>query len=308
MTRETFYIGMDLGGTTFKAVAVSSHGQIFGRTQGATDPACAPEVLVQRMVAAMQQLTRDVATGKRRLQGIGLGIPGILDLPAGIVRQAPHLPRWSDFDLRASLSRDLDGPFAIDNDANAAARGEAWLGAARGIQHFVMLTLGTGVGSGIMVAGQMLHGAHGYAGEMGHTVVEPNGPPCDCGSQGCLEQFVSGTAVARTARPLFGAIDGPQLARLARQGDARARHIFRDVGYYLGLACASFANIFNPQRIILGGAVAGAFDLFIDTMHATMQARTMARTYQSLHIVQAQCGTDAGGLGAAFHAMQCSQP
>ena len=176
MGASDIYIGMDLGGTTFKALAVSPDGAILGRIEGHTRAEREPEAVVQNMVEALQRLQADVSSPTHHLAGIGFGVPGILDLTAGIVRRSPNLPNWHNFDLRAALQRYLNVPFTLENDANAAAVGEAWLGAGRHVQHFLMLTLGTGVGGGVIIAGKILHGAHGYAGEIGHTVVDPDGP------------------------------------------------------------------------------------------------------------------------------------
>jgi glucokinase len=230
---------------------------------------------------------------------VGFGVPGILDLRCGVVQRSPNLPKWQQVDLRTLLDKRLDVPFAIENDANVAVLGETWLGAGRSVEHCVMLTLGTGVGGGVLIDGEILHGARGYAGELGHTVVDPNGPACGCGSQGCLEQFASGTAIARMAKPHYGTVSAADVAQKARRGATQALEIYARVGYALGVACASFANLLNPQRIILGGGVAGAFDLFGETLHHTMRQRSFREVYDNLRLVQAQCGTDAGGLGAA---------
>jgi glucokinase len=305
MAVETFYIGMDLGGTTFKALAVAPEGTILGRAQDNTQATDGPQAVVQRMLETTRHLQAEVSSPTRRLAAVGFGIPGILDLPAGRVRRSPNLPGWEGFDLRAALVPHLEVPITIENDANAAALGEAWLGAGRGMQHFLMLTLGTGVGGGIIVAGKILHGACGYAGEPGHTVVDPQGPPCGCGSQGCLEQFTSGTAIARLAAPYYGQTTAYKVALAARRGESQALEVYRQVGRYLGIACGSFANLLNPQGLVIGGAVANAFDLFIEAMQTTMRQRTFVEVYNSLRIVPAECGTDAGGLGAAYQAMQC---
>lgn len=308
MESEAFYIGMDLGGTTFKAIAVRHNGHILGRIQGHTHAERAPAVVVQEMTAAIRRLQAEVAIPGRHLGAVGFGIPGILELPEGIVRRSPNLPTWCDFDLRAGLRQHLDVPITIDNDANAAALGEAWQGAGRGLEHFLMLTLGTGVGGGVIIGGKILHGARGYAGEIGHTVVDPNGPLCGCGSHGCLEQFASGTAIARMAEPYYGKTTAQAVALAARRGEPHAREVYRQMGWYLGIACASFANLFNPQCLVIGGAVANAFDLFIETLQTTMHERAFVEVCRSLQIVPAVCGTDAGGLGAAYQAMQHAAP
>lgn len=307
MASGAFYIGMDLGGTTFKALAVTPDGSILGRVQEDTYAERGPQAVVQRMVEAIRRLRGDVSTAHASLAAVGFGIPGILDLAAGIVRRSPNLPGWKDFDLRAVLERHLDVPIVIENDANAAVLGEAWLGAGRGAQHILMLTLGTGVGGGVVVAGKILHGARGYGGELGHVAVDPNGPPCHCGSSGCLEQFASGTAIARLAEPYYGQTTARRVAMAARRGEAQALEVFRRVGRYMGIACAGFANLFNPERLVMGGGAAKSFDLLIETMQATMQQRTFAEVYNGLRIVQAERGTDAGGLGAAYQAMHDAQ-
>ena len=163
MQAERVYIGMDLGGTTFKALAVTPEGNILTRVQGATHSQQGPTTVVRRMCAALSQLRDDLAPPARRLAAVGFGIPGILDLPAGIVRRSPNLPGWEGFDVRASLSQQLDVPYSIDNDANAAVYGEAWLGASRGYRHVLMLTLGTGVGGGVLIDGHVLRLSAGWA-------------------------------------------------------------------------------------------------------------------------------------------------
>ena len=306
MQADSFYIGMDLGGTTFKALAVASDGTILGRVQGDTQSGRGRETVVQRMAEAIRRLQADVSSPTWRLAAVGFGIPGILELPAGVVRRSPNLPGWEGFELYAALRQHVEVPISIENDANAAVVGEGWLGAGRDQQHFLMLTLGTGVGGGVVVAGQILHGVQGYAGEVGHTVVDPNGPLCRCGSHGCLEQFASGTAVARMAAPYYGEVTAKDVALAAQRGEPQALEVYKRVGQHLGIACASFANVFNPQRVVLGGGVADAFDLFIGSMRATMQERAFPEVFNALHIVRAECGTDAGGLGAAYQAMQCA--
>ncbi len=303
MTSGAFYIGMDVGGTTFKALAVTPEGRILGRAHRLTEARRGAKVVIGRMVETIRRLEAEVSTPELTLAAVGFGIAGILDLPAGIVRRSPNLPGWEGTNVRELVGHHLPVPFTIDNDADAAVLGEAWLGAGRGMQHVVMVTLGTGVGGGVLINNTMLHGAQGYGGEVGHTVVDPHGPPCGCGSRGCLEQFASGTAIARMAAPYYGDITAKEVAQAAHRGEPLARHVFAQAGFYLGIACANFANLFNPQCIVIGGGVAHAFDLFIASMQAAMRQRTFVEVYDNLRIVPATCGTDAGGLGAARQAM-----
>jgi len=303
MEAGTFYIGMDLGGTTFKGLAVTADGIVLARIQQSTQAERGPQVVVERMVAAIHRLQTEAAAATRRLAAIGFGVPGILDLPEGIVRRSPNMPGWENFPFQAAVKQRLQVPIVVENDANAAAIGEMWRGAGCGTRHFVMLTLGTGVGGGVIIDGKILHGARGYGGELGHTVVDPHGHPCGCGSQGCLEQYTSGTAIARLAAPYYGRTTAQEVALAARRGEPQALEIYRQVGWYLGIACASFANLLNPECIAIGGGAANAFDLFIDTLHTTLGQRAFPEACDRLRIVPAQCGTDAGGLGAAYQAM-----
>jgi glucokinase len=167
-----------------------------------------------------------------------------------------------------------------------------------------MIPLGTGVGGAVMIDGVMLHGASGFAGEIGHTVVEPNGLPCVCGSHGCLEQYVSGTAIVRLAQPHYGTVSSETVAQAARRGEAEALHIFQRVGWYLGIACANVAQLFNPQGIVIGGGVGEAFDLFREPLQQVMRERTMPEVYEQVRLVPAVCGPLAGSLGAAYYAMR----
>ena len=304
MQAKPCYIGIDLGGTTFKALAVTPAGAILARRAGQSTADGAVEAVAMAMVETIEALRAEMAAAGYTLAAVGLGMAGIVELPAGIVRRAPNLPNWSGVDVRDLLSRYLEAPLAVENDANAALLGEAWLGAARGLRHVVMMPLGTGVGGAVMIDGVMLHGASGFAGEIGHTVVEPQGLPCGCGSYGCLEQYVSGTAIARLARPHYGAASSEAVAQAARRGEAEALAIFRQVGWYLGIACANLAQVFNPQCIVIGGGVAEAFDLFQEPLERAMRDRAMPEIGEQTRVAPAARGPLAGSLGAAYHAMR----
>ncbi len=304
MQASPFYIGVDLGGTTFKALAVTPEGEILSSGTGASKADGDIHAVVAAILETVETLRANVAAPGHTLEAVGLGMAGIIELPAGIVRRAPNLPNWSGVDVRELLRQRLDVPLAMENDANVALLGEAWLGAARGLQHVVMIPLGTGVGGAVMIDGVMLHGAKGFAGEIGHTVVEPDGLPCVCGSRGCLEQYVSGTAIARLAQPHYGAVTSETVAQAARRGEAEALDIFRQVGWYLGIACANMAQLFNPQCIVIGGGVSEAFDLFREPLEHVMRERTMLEVYEPVRVAPAACGAIAGSLGAAYHAMR----
>jgi glucokinase len=304
MTGNPFYIGVDLGGTTFKAIAVKPDGQILAHRFGQSTAGSDVDTVIIAILQTVEDLHAEVAAAGHDLAAVGLGMAGIIELPAGIVRRAPNLPNWSGVDVRDLLRRYLHVPFAMENDANVALLGETWLGAARGLQHVVMMPLGTGVGGAVMIDGAMLHGVKGFAGEIGHMVVEPNGRRCVCGSCGCLEQYVSGTAIARLAQPHYGKVTSEAVARSALRGEAEAVAIFQRVGWYLGIACANIAQLFNPQCIVIGGGVGEAFDLFREPLQRIMRERTMPEVYEQVRVVPAACGPIAGSLGAAYHAMR----
>jgi glucokinase len=299
-----FYIGVDLGGTTFKALAVTPHGQILACRSGESGADRDVDTVIMAILQTVDDLCAAVAATGHHLAAVGLGMAGIIELPAGMVRRAPNLPNWGGVNVRDLVRRHLDVPFAMENDANVALLGEAWLGAARGLQHVVMIPLGTGVGGAVMIDGVILHGATGFASEIGHTVVEPDGRRCVCGSYGCLEQYVSGTAIARLAQPHYGTVTSEAVAQAARRGEAEALEIFQRVGWYLGIACANMAQLFNPQCMVIGGGVGEAFDLFREPLQRVMRERTMPEVYEQVHVVAAACGPIAGSLGAAYHAMR----
>ena len=304
MHENPFYIGIDLGGTTFKALAVTPDGQILAHRSGHSRADGDVHAVLMAILQAVEVLCADVAATGHELAAIGLGIAGIIELPAGIVRRAPNLPNWRGIDVRAFMRQHINVPLAMENDANVALLGESWLGAARDLQHVVMVPLGTGVGGAVMIDGVILHGAKGFAGEIGHTVVEPHGIPCLCGSSGCLEQYVSGTAIARRAQPHYGTVTSEVVAQAARRGEVEALEIFQRVGWYLGIACANLAQLFNPQCIVIGGGVSAAFDLFREPLQRTMRERTMLEVYAQVRVIPASCGPLAGSLGAAYHAMR----
>ncbi len=237
MHGNSFYIGVDLGGTTFKALAVTPEGHMLANRSGESRADGDVYAVAAAILQTVDALCADVATTGYRLAAVGLSMAGIIELPAGIVRRAPNLPNWGGVDVRALMRQHLNVPFAMENDANVALLGETWLGAARGLQHVVMIPLGTGVGGAVMVDGVILHGASGFAGEIGHTVVEPDGRQCVCGSYGCLEQYVSGTAIARLAQPHYGTVTSAAVAQAARRGEAEALKIFQRVGWVRHLTC-----------------------------------------------------------------------
>jgi len=277
-------LAADIGGTSLRAALVDANGKILDRRSGPTPPDPAAGL------ALLRRFWDELGAADAR----GVVIAGGIRPGSGEITQSPNLPRWEGVPLARELA------CGAWNDANGALLGEAWKGALRGARSALLLTLGTGVGGGVLLDGALWEGATGCAGELGHVPVEGRGPPCACGSRGCLEVYASAPAVARAA----GAPDGVEAARLARAGDAKAAAAFAGAGEALGIALAGLVNAFNPEAICLGGGLAGAFDLLAPPLEATLAARAFRLAREGLRIVPAALGNDAGLLGAAGAALQ----
>jgi glucokinase len=330
-----FSIGVDLGGTNLRIAAVDEQGSLMEKVTLGTKTVLGRDQVLNDMCEAI----RDVS-GKYRntanLLGVGIGVPGIIDMQTGMMRESPNLPGWADYPVRAEIEKRLGAPVILENDANVAALGEKWLGAGRHVGDIAMLTLGTGVGGGIILEGKIWHGMTGMAGEFGHMTVEPDGQQCGCGNRGCLEQYASATAVMRMAREAIANGDAPGLAKaassdvefsakeiynLAIQGDEEAKRIFRRVGRALGISLATMVNGLNLEMYVIGGGVSSAWEAFSPAIFEELRQRSMVYaatapadplamssgasgqvepgTGRKTIITRALLGSDAGLYGAA---------
>jgi glucokinase len=237
------------------------------------------------------------------LAGIGVGVPGNIDMQTGTVLAWNNVPAFNGYPTRDTLSQRLNTPVILENDANSAALGEQWMGAGRGVSDLVMLAIGTGIGGGIILNGKILHGHIGMAAELGHITVVPNGNPCGCGNRGCVEKHASAQAIAAMARLLgLGSnISARDVYGLAKHGDQRALAVWRSAGESLGIALASLINIFNAELYLIGGGVSAAWDLFSPAMLAEVERRSLTYrlTRDTTRIERAALGGDAGLYGAA---------
>jgi glucokinase len=242
-----YSIGVDLGGTNLRAAAIDSTGRMLGKVAGQTQLSAGPDAVVRDMVAAIVKLRSEF--GEDRRAGVGIGSPGIIVMETGMIMETPNLPGFEGFPLRDRVNRALGAPVILENDANAAALGEKWVGAGKDVDDLILLTLGTGIGGGGIHRGEIMHGAVGMAGELGHIRVVPNGNPCACGNCGCLEKHASATAVVTMARlmGLGSDLTAEDVCRLAAAGNPRAREVWRVAGQALGAALVSLINIFNPR-------------------------------------------------------------
>ena len=309
---KDYFIGLDLGGTNIRAAAITKEGEILHRVRIATEVSKGKESVIANILKIIETI-REKTKGFK-LSAIGMGIPGIIFFDKGIVARSPNFPDWIDFNLRERLSKDLDVPFYIDNDANLAAVGEGWVGAGKEFNSFCMLTLGTGVGGGIILNKNIWRGEYGMAGELGHITIYPDGHPCPCGNKGCLEQYASATGIVRMAMegnppsPTFtkggkeGIITADMIFQLAKEGDRFALEIFQKMGRILGIGIADLVNILNIELFVLGGGVADSWDYFIDSAIDEIKKRTYRITGERVKVVKAELGDDAGIFGAAYMA------
>jgi glucokinase len=304
----------DLGGTNLRMAAVNRDGKILYRTKRETPRAERADEIVSAMVEAASECRQNVGEAK----AIGIAVPSGVDYANGLIIKAPNVPCLDGFRMSAALSNEMNLPVALENDANAAAIGEHTFGAAKGFQSAIAVTLGTGVGGGIIIDGKILRGIDGMAGEIGHICVEPFGASCNCGGRGCVEQYASATAIVRQTQELENQYPKSILHNKSRltsaniydagvKGDELALEVFRRVGFYLGIALSGLINCLNPEVITIGGGASGGWDLFINHVSDQVNQRSYRVSAERAKIVKAVCGDDAGILGVAKLAFEESE-
>jgi glucokinase len=296
-----YSIGVDLGGTNLRAAAIDENGRQLERHSIVTpNREARPEEIVASVVALVRGVQERV--GRDDLLGVGIGVPGYIKMDTGVIIGAANLP-LTGFPIRDDLQRRLGIPILLENDANAAALGEYWMGAGRGVKNLFLLTLGTGIGGGIIVDGKVLHGFAGMAGEPGHMTVYPDGNPCGCGNQGCLEKHASATAVVGMARMLGlgeNGITSADVYQMAAAGNSKAKVVFECMGRALGIALATLINLFNFPLYLLSGGPLPAWDAFAPSMFAEVNRRSYTYSRTDTKIEKAALGSEAGLYGAAY--------
>jgi glucokinase len=308
-------IGIDVGGTKIAAARVGADGAIVERAV-VPSPADDPDAIVEAMVGAAEAVRAAGVTA------VGISAAGMVEAGTGIMRFAPNLA-WRDLDLRVRVGTPIGLPTVVENDNNAAAWGEHRFGAGRGHRHLLFVGVGTGIGGGIIIDGTLLRGAHGFAAEIGHFVVQPDGERCGCGSRGCWETVASGSAITREARKavirhahsriaeLAGGdperATGATVTQAAREGDPAARGILAEVGHRLGEGIGGLVNILDPELVIVGGGAAEAGDLLLEPARMAYRRTVEAPDHRpDVPIVPAELGTDAGVIGAATLALDAT--
>lgn len=295
-------LGVDIGGTKVLTALVDEAGHVLKEWRTNTDASRGGAAVMDSVEDALLGILAELPPAERPM-GVGVCAAGQIDWRTGVVASAsPNIPGWTGTPIKARLEAALGLPVTVDNDANAAAAGEGWAGAGRGAGSFVMLTIGTGVGGGIVIDGQVLRGARFRGGELGHLILVADGVPCNCGQRGCLEVYASGTAIARLAREHMPGWEGtaPDVFALAAQGEAEADFVLANVARNLALGIVSLSNILDPDRFIIGGGVASA-PTYMHRVRAALLDPTVTgdRPFDAHRVVPAALGEAAGVVGAA---------
>jgi glucokinase len=308
---ERIVFAVDLGGTHLRVALVDDTGRILKQHKQDTPKGDSANDIID----ALAQVSKCWGCSELPVVAVSIMVPGAVDCANAAVVQAPNLPSLVNFPLKTELEQKLGWSVYLENDANAAVVGEMWMGAAQGCRSVMSVTLGTGVGGGVILDGKLWRGSHGSAGEIGHTTVDPfSGLKCKCGNIGCLELFASATAIVRMTRETMSSFPETSLKSegltaekvydAGRQGDEFALAVFKRMGMYLGIGLANLINLIDPQIIVLTGGVVNGWDLFAEEMYRQVEERAFRTTAQQVKIAKAECGDNAGLLGAARLALQ----
>jgi len=317
---EPLVLGIDLGGTKILSAVSDSEGKMLSRDHGITPAVKGTEAVIQSITESAHRALEQARVDISELDAIGVGAPGLSNPETGILFTSPNLPGWRDVPLRDILEDKLGKKTFLINDANAAALGEFYFGAARGARNFVYVTISTGIGGGIVIDGKIYTGTLGVAGEVGHMTIDDKGPLCKCGNRGCWETLASGTALAGEARHrikqgvktrILDLVDGDiekvtaqVIHAAAVQGDSLAKELITQTGYYVGVGLANLINIFNPELIVIGGGLSNMGDLLLRPAHKVAEERAFRPAFRAVRLAPAQLGRDSGVLGAAAFALQ----
>ncbi len=319
MADKRWVVGVDLGGTNIVVGLIPMEGgEVLGLRNMPTESVRGAKFVVDRMIGLVEQSIAEVLSAhggtREDIAGVGIGSPGPLDRKTGTVINTPNLG-WRNFPLRDLIANAVHLPATLDNDANCATYGEWWQGAGRGTRTLVGLTLGTGIGGGIVLDGQIYHGCSDVAGEIGHMTIDSNGRRCKCGNYGCLEQYASGPAIA--VRAIEGIEAGAEsvlvdmvngrleditaatVYEATRQGDDYATEVMKDTAKFLGAGVASIINILNPEMVVIAGGVTRAGDTLFEPLRAEVRKRSFRSAQECCRIVSAELPGTAGVVGAA---------
>jgi glucokinase len=311
---EGYVIGMDIGGTKLAVVISDMKGRIIRKVKRPTEAERGPDHVIGKLFEMTHQLIDGTRVELDQVAGIGVSCGGPLDTKTGIVYSPPNLPGWDAIPLKAKIEEEFGIPAIIENDANAGALAEWMFGAGRGYSYVVYMTMGTGIGGGIVVNGRIYHGANDTAGEVGHQILIPDGPQCGCGKRGCLEALCSGPSIARRAREavrqnpdtlilkLAGNriedVRSEHVVEAARQDDPLAMKLIDETAFYMGWGIANMVNILNPEVVIIGTIAVAAGDLLLEPIRRNVRRMAMERAASIVRVLPAQLGEYVGDLAA----------
>lgn len=314
-----YYIGVDLGGTKILTALADEKGEILARKKLPTEADRGQETIIKNINFSIDSVLKQAGVSKDQVLKIGIGSPGPLSTVKGVIYETANLP-WTNVPIVDIMEEKTGIPVKLENDANAAALGEKWFGAGTNVDNMIYITVSTGVGGGIIEDKEIIHGADGGAGEVGHMTINPEGPVCGCGNHGCLESFSSGTAIGREGKKALQEgrsdvikklsdnnpdnIDALLVAQAAAEGDEVAKEIYQKAGYYLGIGLANLVNLFNPELIVMGGGVMKDEDLFKKPMQKSLKERALGSSLEQVDICKVELGDDTGVKGAIAVAME----
>lgn len=308
-------IGIDVGGTNVKIAFVDDNGSILYSNSVPTRAEMGYEYTISNIKQAIYDLLKETKLSTKDIKGIGFGFPGQVDYKAGIVRNAPNIPGWVDVPIAKLIEDEFHIPARVDNDVRCAALGELNFGAGKGCENLICITVGTGIGSGLIINGKLVRGASNAAGEIGHIKLQMHdGPICGCGDTGCLEAFASGPSIVAMAEDYIRGGKSTKFREMAngnpitpyivceaaKAGDPVAKRIFTRTGEYIGIGLASVVNLLNPEKIIIGGGVADAGEILLSPLKETLKKRAMEIAGETVEVVPAQLGNTAGVIGASL--------
>jgi glucokinase len=308
-----YICGVDLGGTKINTGIIDYNGNVLESIKVLTNAQEGAEAGINRICESILQVLKLTGLQIRDLKGIGIGSPGPLDTKKGIILYTSNLPGWGNIHIIDIIKEKLKIPVKIINDANAAALGEFLFGEGRGINNLLYVTISTGIGGGAVIGGKLYGGANSNAVEIGHMTIDINGPKCGCGNYGCFEALASGTAIARFAKNFIESGRDSQIKFLSGNEPIRAEHVFEAArnkdklaleiidreAFYLGVGIANLINLYNPQRIVLGGGVSNELEMFYEKMIDTIRKRALKSNVDICEIVKTKLGSDIGIIGAA---------
>lgn len=314
-----YVAGIDLGGTNIKVGLLDMAGNVLAKDSIPTEAHRGREVVIQRLAESVRLVCDNAGLPLEEVAAVGLGVPGTISIEKGMVFTAPNLPGWTQVPVRDLLASQISKPVLIENDANSAAWGEYWKGAGQGVDSMVMLTLGTGIGGGIILGGELWHGTKDCAAELGHMIIEYDGEVCACGNRGCLEAYASATALVKRMKRAIEAgcpstltekvkageeISAREIHRAALGGDQLAREKLEETGMFLGVGIVSIMHALNPRLVVLSGGMIGAGEMILKPVNETIKERAFPEIREAARVVFARLGGDAGFIGAAGQALK----